>query len=256
MNDTVLIHAQGVQAYATKPGAESAALSCDIHADTLTCLLGAQGLRTSCLRVLGGVDPPQEGDLRLLGHQAGRLNAASWLILRRRIGFVSRTAPLLSVLNGWRNVTLPALYHRMGDAQAIEARARALLECLDYDANHGVLPAYMSYMQRQHLAIARALMLQPDVLFIDDPFNGLEPWEQDLMRTYLTGPARGEGRALVIASHDMRYVRDHGDVIVFVKPGEALVFTGWQAFIDSSDETVQAFLLSQRQACADFGRAS
>lgn len=249
MSPRALIHADRAEPYPAERSGPTPMVSLDILPDTLYCMLGRRRNRTPCFRLLGGVEPPRSGVLRLLEHDALSLNRAQWLALRRRIGFVARTAPLLSVLNGWRNVMLPALYHRVGTPDEIEARASALVECMDYGADHAVLPAYMSYLQRQHLAIARALILEPEVLFISDPFNGLEPEERALMRTYLAGPASDKQRALVVTTNDLSFVSEYAERIVFAEAQELRVFESWSDFCASERPAIQEFLSLERKAC-------
>ena len=227
-------------------------LNCELHAGCVACIVGPKLMRSQYLRLLGGVDAPGHGCLELLGKDMAEMDAEQWRVQRQRVGFVTRTAPLLSVLNGFRNVMLPALYHRQGEVAEIEAKARRLTDAIDYGADHDVLPAYMTYMQRQHLAIARALILEPEILFVDDPFNGLELEERNLICGYLQSIGREGGRSLVIASNDMAYVRDYASDIIFLARDQVTIFPGWSAFIDSRHSAVQTFLQAVRDAYAVF----
>jgi len=228
-------------------------LDCRIEAGTVVCLVGPSRQRpTRYLRTLAAVDRPRAGRLYLLEEAAATLTATAWRQLRRRVAYVSCRAPLLSVLSGFDNVTLPALYHRIDSEKAIRARAQRLLDALPYAADHAVLPAYMPALQQRHLLLARALILEPEALFFDDPFQGLDSAERDLLADYLAGPARAPATALVVATGDLAFVRQHADQILFLGPSSALRFSSWRALRESGADEVRAFLEREEQVCEVF----
>ena len=198
------------------------------------------------------MDQPASGCLRLLGLEVSELPEKVWRSHRRRIGFVGRTAPLLSVFNGVRNVMLPALYHRIGTLEEAESHAWELINALNYEANHKLLPAYMSELQRKHLAIARALMLQPEVLFVSEPFSNLEIEERDLIEDYLLRVARQDNHALVVACNDLIFAKSSVDHLIFGAKKGVEQYGSWDAFINSTNPCVQHFLELQRHPLSVF----
>ena len=77
------------------------------------------------------------------------------------IAYLYHNSALLSVLNGIDNVKVPALYHQLASTTQIDKEVHRLVGEFEYGANHLILPAFMSPLQRQHLLIVRAIMLNP-----------------------------------------------------------------------------------------------
>ena len=227
-------------------------ITCSISEGSVTCILGAEFYRTAYIRALGGVDQPASGDLRLLGLDASELPEKVWRSQRRRIGFVGRTAPLLSVINGVRNVMLPVLYHRIGTTEEAESHAWELINALNYEANHELLPAYMSELQRKHLAIARALMLEPKVLFVSEPFSNLEIEERNLIEDYLLRVAHQDKHALVVASNDLIFAKRSVDHLIFADKKSVAQYDSWDTFLNSTNPAIQRFLELQRHSFCVF----
>ncbi len=228
-------------------------LDVEIGPGSVTCLVGEHGdLRTAWLRALGDVDPPLTGRLDLLGGLDLGSDQSGSGDLRCRLGFVTRTAPLLSVINGLRNVMLPALYHRRGSYPDLEARARELIADVGCDADLSLLPAYLTERQRRQLAIARAVMMSPLVLMIDQPFGGLAPAARELIAGYLNHWSSQPGHALVVATDDLGFVKQAANRIIHVAAGGCYCFNGWQDYLAADVAVVQRELAASREAMAIF----
>jgi len=242
MNAELLVEAQGL-----KPLSVQNAAPLDLKlAQGLVVLVGPEQARLAAyLRCLAGVDEG-DGRLHLLGHQLAAAGAPDWQWLRRRVGYVTPQAPLLSILSGVRNVMLPALYHRLGREAEVFERAQALLADMTYAADHGCLPAYMSELQRHHLLIARALILQPRVLVLEQPLAGLDSTEATMLRAYLTGPVRRQVPLLVLAANDP-LLGQQANSVVFIGEHVAQVFDDWKGLLASDNEEVRQYLAAERQ---------
>src|SRR6201999_4260984 len=139
-----------LQAEGLRPRREDGAvldhpLTMEVKAGDTVCLVGPNGGgKTAYLRALAAVDRPAAGSVKLLGKDAGRLSTDAWRALRLRAAYVAEGAPLLSVVNGLINVTLPAMYHRLGTATQVATAAQELLKFLDYPGRQDLLPAYLN----------------------------------------------------------------------------------------------------------------
>ncbi len=225
-------------------------LDCTVSRGSITCLLGHDSeQRTAYLRALAAVDPALGGRSEILGVDGMDLSTEEWRELRRTAAFVTWAVPLLSVLDGFQNLLLPAQYHQVGSDREIKAEARALLGEMEYDADHGILPAYMSDLQRRLLGIARAMILHPALLFLDEPFHGLDIEARNRVCAYLTGPVRRRGVTLVVACSELPFARRFADRVILVAPEAALSFDSWKAFAGSTEESVRRFLELERRAC-------
>ena len=213
--------------------------------DTL-CLIGPDSADLyHTQRVLAGVDAPDAGELLLFGRPLAGLDKRSWREQRQHIGYVAQGAPLLSVLRGLDNVTLPALYHKRLSRQEAQAKALELLALLDCRGDIHQLPAYLSPLQRLQLAIARATILDPAVLFVEKPLHHLSVEEQQPITRYIIN-SRTQ-RAQVIATDNLHLVKSSATQILFVGRQASHHFDSWQALLNSSIEEVAGYLTLYRE---------
>ncbi|NOX08858.1 MAG: ATP-binding cassette domain-containing protein [Gammaproteobacteria bacterium] len=218
-------------------------LDCVIDSHTITCLMGPYNCgKTTYLRALGAVDKPYDGELHLLGKDVWHAGEKVWWELRKKVGFITESAPLLSVMNGLRNVMLPALYHGMGNDEEVEAKARALIERLGSVEDLALLPGHASEPQNRVLALARALILEPEVLMIDEPAEPLDTPCRQVFLANLVDLVRKDGLTLVVVTHNIPFIRMHADNIIFSHPQGMRYYKSWSELENDSDQEIQAFL--------------
>lgn len=195
------------------------------------------------LRALGALDPPAAGRLELAGAQPWRLSEDDWHDLRRRAGFVTRQAPLLSVLDGLTNVSLPLLYHGLVRRDEAHARARRILEELGWSGPLTELPAYLEEGRRRMLALARTLILDPEILMVDEPFADHGDRQLSATETAMARLIARPALTVAIATSHVAFARRHADAILFVAPEEPpRIFKGWREMTESTDHAVRSFL--------------
>ncbi len=247
------VEARGAQAWDEARQVALPPLDCVLaKGDCLFMLAEDMELAGSYLRMLAAVVRPEYGEMRFFGQAEAGMDEEVWQALRRKIGYVDHAIPLLSVLSGIDNVKLPARYHRLGDEEAIGRRARELLEAIDYRADHAVLPAYMSELQRRHLSIVRALMLEPQLLFLNDPFAGLGSTQQRMIAEFLLGQVRQGRIGLLLSTDNPQLVHEYAGAVLFCSEQAMLLFDSWQQFHDSTNEQVRDYIGQQRRRCDIF----
>ena len=218
-------------------------LSIEVSAGETVCLVGPNGGgKTAYLRALAAVDKPASGAIKVLGKDALKLDSDAWRALRLRAAYISEGTPLLSVVNGLINVTLPAMYHRLGTAPQVQAAAQDLLKFLDYPGRQDLLPAYLNQHERLLLAIARCLMLSPELMFLDEPFHMTDNACREREAAVYQKLTREKGLAVLIATHNLGFVRRHADKIVFLHPQWVECFDGWKPFSAAKRPEIKDFL--------------
>jgi ABC-type multidrug transport system ATPase subunit len=214
-------------------------LSCDIHSGDHFFLMGLDhSVTLPYLRMLAGVEPPISGQIHILGTDYSASTQPQRQLMRQKIGFVMEGGPLMSALNGVENLLLAARYHQLGQEKELQEKAKNIIAEFPHQADYRDLPAYMSILQRRLLAIARPLMLDPQVLFIDNPFDGLDQHKRIIVARYISNLANQRKITLVVSSDDLYFAHSLAHRIIFCDHDEAVVFDNWQAFYQSERESI------------------
>lgn len=202
------------------------------HGD-ICCFIGPdRRILDEYLRTLAGIHPIHQGELELFHHPIEKIPEQDWQELRIKLAYISREAPLLSVLSGINNTVFPTLYHgRMQRDEAIE-RAQEILTALGFDGPTEVLPAFLEPVHRIQLAIARAVMLDPEVLLMDDPWHALDPHEYSQLNNFFSEWVKTG--AIVMATSNLSFVRKFATKIFFVGTQTTLEFPDWNALCNGS----------------------
>jgi putative ABC transport system ATP-binding protein len=159
--------------------------------------------KSTLLHLLGALDRPSTGTIRFSGKDVSRLSDAALAELRNReIGFVFQQFQLLARTPALANVALPLVYRGLA-ARERRDRARDALEAvgLGHRLNHR--PSMLSGGEQQRVAVARALVTQPNVLLADEPTGNLDTTTGNEVMTLLRRLNEERGVALIVITHDM-----------------------------------------------------
>ncbi|MEY2409843.1 MAG: phospholipid/cholesterol/gamma-HCH transport system ATP-binding protein [Verrucomicrobiota bacterium] len=166
--------------------------------------------KSDLLAVAAGLLRPVSGESKLFGTDLFTCNEAEQIAVRRRVGFVFDGGQLLHDLTLEENVALPLLYHLPSDEKGLAERVQALVALTDLEPWAGRHPADLSRNWQQRFGLARALALQPELLFLDDPLSGLDPrdagWWIEILAKLAAGHALLDNRplTLVVTGNDLR----------------------------------------------------
>jgi osmoprotectant transport system ATP-binding protein len=188
-----------------------------IDAGKTTVLIGSSGCgKSTILRLIIGLLEPTTGTIRIEGQ---RVSASSLLALRRRIGYVIQEGGLFAHLTAAQNVLLMAKHLKRPVAQ-METRLRELCELTHFPEN-GLrrYPVELSGGQRQRVSLMRALMLEPGVLLLDEPFGALDPMVRARLQQELKEIFERLRQTTVLVTHDMAEAAFLADRIVLLNEG-------------------------------------
>jgi putative ABC transport system ATP-binding protein len=190
-----------------------------VHRGEIVLLTGPSGSgKTTLLTLVGALRSVQQGSCVVLGHElAGAANAVS-LAIRRRIGFIFQDHRLLDFLTASQNVAM-ALEHDPTISEADRVRrAAAMLNAIGLGHCLHLRPAQLSGGQCQRIAIARALVRNPDLLLADEPTSALDRQSGGEAMELVSELARERGLAVLIVTHDSR-IRGVADRILSIEDG-------------------------------------
>jgi polar amino acid transport system ATP-binding protein len=199
------------------------------------------GGKSTLLRILAGLDVPVAGSVAFDGKPLPR-DEAGLRGYRRTVGTVFQAYNLFPHLTAMENLLLPLVHvHGLSAADAV-ARVRGPLERFRLAEHAHKRPAELSGGQKQRIAILRALVIQPQRLFLDEPTSALDP-EMRGEVLEMIGELRESGTQFVLVTHEMGFARSVADEVAFIADGRALAHAPTHAFFDRpSDPRVAAFL--------------
>ncbi|MGC5333207.1 ABC transporter ATP-binding protein [Micromonospora sp. DT62] len=196
-----------------------AGASMRVHPGEVLAVMGSSGSgKSTLLHCLAGIARPDSGRVLYAGRDLATLSDAERSALRREeFGFVFQFGQLVPELTCLENVALPLRLGRVGRREA-ERRAAEWLDRLEVVEVAGKRPGEVSGGQGQRVAVARALVTRPRVIFADEPTGALDSLNGERVMRLLTAAARDTGAAVVLVTHEAR-VAAYSDREVVVRDG-------------------------------------
>jgi ABC-2 type transport system ATP-binding protein len=171
-------------------------LTLDIAQGEVFGFLGPNGAgKTTTVRLLTSLIAPTAGSASVLGYDVGRDDQN----VRRNVGILTETPGMYERLSAWRNLTIFARLYEVID---VEGQVERYLRLLGLWQRRDDAVGTFSKGMRQKLAIARALLHEPRVLFLDEPTAGLDPEAAKLVRDFIA-ELKSEGRTIFLCTHNL-----------------------------------------------------
>ena len=217
-------------------------MSLDLEETHSLVLIGPSGGgKTTLLRILAGLEIPDDGNVELNGEPI-QFHESALLCYRRTVGVVFQAFNLFPHLTAFENVVLPLeKVHSQSPTQAREI-AMQLLRRFQLDSHANKKPAALSGGQRQRVAIARAVAIKPRVVLFDEPTSALDP-EMTAEVLDMIEQLREESTDLILVTHEMGFARLAADRVAFLSEGRILEFGETKSVFDAPNtEECKRFL--------------
>lgn len=197
-------------------------VSLEIERGSFVSIIGASGSgKSTLLTILGGIDKPTEGKVLLDGAEISTMSEKELAILRRtKLGFVFQFFNLAPYLTAEENVLLPIMLSgkvKNEDRQ----RANELMEYLGISELKNKLPGKMSGGEQQRIAIARGLIINPEVILLDEPTGNLDSKNSEEIMNLLKRINKEFNTTIVQVTHSDINAR-YGNVIITIKDGKII----------------------------------
>lgn len=175
----------------------------EIQSGEIVSIVGSSGAgKTTLLQILGTLDKPDSGMLTLNGIDPFSLNAKGLAEFRnQKIGFIFQFHQLLPEFTALENVVMPALIGGKGINESKE-RAKQLLDKLGLGSRENHQPSALSGGEQQRVAVARALMNEPDIIFADEPSGNLDSKNAAELHQLFFDLRKEFGQTFVIVTHN------------------------------------------------------
>lgn len=196
--------------------------------------------KSTLLRCLNMIEKPTSGDIIFEGISLTDKKTDLSLI-RQKIGMVFQQFNLFSHLTVIKNITLAPVELKLMDAITARKKALELLDTIDLKAKADHYPNELSGGQKQRVAIVRTLIMQPDIILFDEPTSALDPeMVSDVLE--LIKAVADTGKTMIIVSHEMNFVKNISNRILFIDEGK-IVFDGkTKDFFSSNNSRIREFL--------------
>jgi len=191
----------------------------EITAGECVAIMGSSGSgKSTLLNLVGCIDTPTQGAVRIAGQDTARLSDAELTRLRReQVGMIFQFFNLLGTLTAHQNVALPLLLARRPPREAW-TRADELLAAVHLKDRAAHRPYQLSGGEMQRVAIARALANDPAILLADEPTGNLDSRTGSEVLTLLATHCREHGKTLLLATHD-REAAARADRVLHLRDG-------------------------------------
>ena len=229
-------------------------LDLDVRAGETLVILGASGSgKSTLLRTLVGLEPPDEGTVRIWGTDMYAAGDEELAGIRRRLGMAFQGGALFGSMTVAENVELPLA--ELTDVPAKNRRilARIKLGMVGLEDAMDQLPSQLSGGMRKRAALARALALDPEIVFFDEPSAGLDPVTAAGLDHLLVQLKNVFEMTLVVITHEMQSAFTIADRLALMHEGRFLVVDVPEVVRASQDPVVRRFLDRQPPTPSDGG---
>ena len=243
MDKTSLIQCEQLVVNGDEDGETNAKLDLTANAGNVISIIGPDhDSKSNWLQTLGGIIEAKSGRLYLAGKEVMQFEKKDWAHIRTQFAYIHANTEILSAINALQNMMLPAVYHKTGEASEIRIKAQQLLKDIDAGNNLELLPAYLNKEQRYKIAVARALILKPKALLLDNPFLVLDQSSVHQFKQFLLGKVREDNLLLILVTHDIKFALKYSDQIIFISKHHMHLFDQTQRIHDSDDPEVCKYL--------------
>jgi phospholipid/cholesterol/gamma-HCH transport system ATP-binding protein len=179
-------------------------LSFTIHRGETLVIMGGSGCgKSTLLRHIIGVMKPNAGSVKIFGDEITTMNDRQITDIRRRFGMLFQSGALLASLTVGENVALPLLQHTDMSIGEVEETVTQKLQMVGLSGFNNLKPAEISGGMRKRVGLARALALDPELLFSDEPTSGLDPIMTAVVDRLTLELTKDAGMTAVVVTHDM-----------------------------------------------------
>lgn len=212
-----------------------------VNEGDIISIVGPSGSgKSTLLRCINMIEKPSGGDIVFEGKSLMD-KKTNLSLVREKIGMVFQQFNLFANLTVTENITLAPVKLKLMDDKMAYKKGMELLENVGLKEKANVYPSSLSGGQKQRVSIVRTLMMNPDIILFDEPTSALDPeMVQEVLE--LIREVSKMGKTMIIVSHEMSFVKDISNRILFLDDGK-IIFDGKNKdFFNSDNDRIKSFL--------------
>jgi phospholipid/cholesterol/gamma-HCH transport system ATP-binding protein len=247
-----VVEAHGV-CYSAGPRKIFEGLDISVARGSITAVMGPSGTgKTTLLRLLTGQIWPSAGTVQVLGQDVGKLSTRELFALRKRMGMLFQNGALLTDLNVFENVAFPVREHSRLPEPVLRRLVLMKLEAVGLRGAERLKPQELSGGMARRVALARAIVMDPEVLIYDEPFVGLDPVSMGIIVRLIRRLNDALGITSIVVSHDVQEVGSIADYSYLLDAGHVVAHGTTAQLQASSDPTVRQFMQGSSEGPVSF----
>ncbi len=218
-------------------------ISLDVMPGETMVIVGGSGCgKSTFLRCVIGLHSPTEGEVLIDGADITKMSVEEFNNVRKKFGVLFQSAALFNSITIADNVALPLREHTELEESVIGIMVKIKLELVGLTGAENLLPAQLSGGMKKRAGLARAMAMDPEVLFFDEPSSGLDPRVSADIDSLILKLKQAFGITMVVVTHEIKSAFAIADRITMFDEGKIL-FSGTPAEMRSCDnELVRQFL--------------
>jgi len=226
-------------------------LSCGFPRGQVSVVLGGSGAgKSTLIRMIGGLLRPDSGSVRVADQDITGFSERELFKVRDRIGMLFQGGALLDSMTVFENVALPLCEHTHLAEWDIQSEVNRRLAAVGLAETGHLYPRELSGGMSRRAALARAIVMDPEILLVDEPFSGLDPINVRRIEALLIDLNRHLGLTLIVTSHHMASSLRMADRLVFMVDGTAIAGSPAD-LLNSADERIVEFLNAESDRFAE-----
>ncbi|MDB9751551.1 ABC transporter ATP-binding protein [Gammaproteobacteria bacterium] len=218
-------------------------INLSINEDEIMIIMGGSGSgKSTLLRYLLGLGTPTSGNINLLGKDITKISNTEMHQLRQNMGVAFQGGALLSSMTVGENVKLPLREHTNLDEKTMEIMARMKLEVVNLGGFEKMMPAELSGGMIKRAALARAIVMDPKLMFFDEPSAGLDPVVSAELDELILELRDAMKMTIVVVTHELESAFKIADRITVLDQGNILMTDTVENIKNSDNERIQSLL--------------
>jgi phospholipid/cholesterol/gamma-HCH transport system ATP-binding protein len=206
-------------------------------------VLGRSGSGKSVLiKIIAGLMKPDKGVVKVFGKEVHKLDKKELIELRLKIGFLFQHSALYDSMTVRENLEFPLIRHERNISQEkINKAIEDVLDAVGLAETADQLPAELSGGQEKRIAIARTLILKPEIILYDEPTAGLDPLTSVEINNLVKEVKERYKTSSIIITHDLACAKTTGDRIFMLVDGKFIRQGDFEEVFDTDDERIKGF---------------